>query len=123
MPLTPISAGERQGAAFLAIDKQKRLSFSRQLMRELRLLGGAQSVVLAVDPEFKRIGVQRQDLAKVPNVTAYKVDKRGYTAGRNVLSKLAIPDSALPIRFIDVGFVDENGQRWRCFELRTNIDA
>jgi hypothetical protein len=118
VPLTPISAGERQGAAFLAIDKQKRLSFSRQLMRELRLSGGLQTVVLAVDPEFKRIGVQRQDLAKVANVTAYKVDKRGYTAGRNVLSKLAIPDTALPIRFIDVGFEDQQDGRWRVFELK-----
>lgn len=118
MPLIPISAGERSGQSFLAIDKQKRLSFSRKLMRELRLEGGLTTVVLAIDVENKRVGVVRQDLAKVPNVNAFKVDKRGYTSGRVVLDKLAIDDTQLPLRFYDIGYIDEQGQRWRAFELR-----
>jgi hypothetical protein len=123
MPLTPISAGERQGSSFISIDKQKRLSFSRQLMRELRLSAGLQTVVLAIDVENKRVGVVRQDLAKVPNVNAFKVDKRGYTSGRAVLSKLAIDDAQLPIRFVDAGFEDTQQGRFRIFELRTNANA
>jgi hypothetical protein len=122
MPLTPISAGERQGASFISIDKQKRLAFSRKLMRELRLNAGLQTVVLAIDVENKRVGVVRQDLAKVPNVNAFKVDKRGYTSGRAVLSKLAIADADLPVRFQDIGFIDEQGQRWRAFQLIAKSD-
>jgi hypothetical protein len=119
MPLIPISAGERQGDAFISIDKQKRLSFSRKLMRELRLEGGLQTVVLAIDPDNMRVGVIRQDIAKVKNVNAFKVDKRGYTSGRLVLDKLAINESRLPIRFNDAGFEDTQDGRYRVFELKS----
>lgn len=117
MPLVPISAGDRNGSSFISIDKQKRLSFSRKLMRELRLSGGLQTVVLAIDVENKRVGVARQDLAKVPNVNAFKVDKRGYCSGRSILDKLAIADDSLPIRFEDGGFEDTQAGRFRVFQL------
>jgi hypothetical protein len=33
------------------------------------------------------------------------------------LRKLAIASDVLPIKFADIGFVDENGVRWRGFEM------
>lgn len=116
-PLTPISAGGRFGQKFLTIDKQLRLSFSSALRKELRLESGLEWVVLAVDPENMRIGVVRQDLAKVKNVDAFRIDQRGYTSARTIIDKLAINKASLPIRFVDGGNLDEDGQRWRVFEM------
>lgn len=116
-PLIPISAGRGIGAKFLTIDKQLRLSFSSALRKELRLETGLDWVVLAVDPENKRIGVVRQDLAKVPNVDAFKVDRRGYTSARRIVEKMALAGAEFPIRFVDGGNLDEAGQRWRVFEI------
>jgi ribosomal protein L7Ae-like RNA K-turn-binding protein len=79
-----------------------------------------QYVVISVDVENKRIGLCKQELAKVPNASAIKIDKRGYLgtrAGKEVVRKLAISSDALPIKFADIGFVDENGVRWRGFEV------
>jgi hypothetical protein len=119
-PLIPISAGDRAGAKFLTIDNQLRLCFSSALRKELRLDTGLDWVVLAVDPENKRIGVVRQDLAKAKNVNAFKVDKRGYTSGRMIIDKMALKGAEFPLRFIDGGFEDSDGVRYRVFELKTD---
>lgn len=114
-----INAAERRGKLSLTIDSQSRLTVSRPAQRELNIKP-YQYVVISVDVENKRIGVAKQELAKVPNATAIKMDKRGYlgaSAGRSVCEKLGLPHEELPVKFHDIGWIDENGSRWRAFEL------
>jgi hypothetical protein len=90
-------------------------------MRELKL-STYQYVVISVDVENKRIGLAKQELAKVPNASAVKVDKRGYLgtkAGKEIIAKLALGADMLPAKFADIGWEDQNGVRWRGFELGT----
>jgi hypothetical protein len=87
-------------------------------MTELKL-SPYQYVVVSVDVENKRIGIAKQELAKVPNASGVKIDKRGYLgtkAGKEVVRKLALSVGNLPIKFSDIGFVDEAGTRWRGFQ-------
>jgi hypothetical protein len=110
---------QTHGGSSLTIDVLHRLRVSRAAMRELKL-APYQYVVISVDVENKRIGVCKQEIAKVPNASAVKIDKRGYLgtkAGKEVVKKLAIAGDVLPIKFADIGFVDESGVRWRGFEL------
>jgi hypothetical protein len=110
---------QTHGGSSLTIDVLHRLRVSRAAMTELKL-SAYQYVVISVDVENKRIGVAKQELAKVPNASAVKIDKRGYLgtkAGKEVVRKLAIGSDVLPIKFADIGFVDEAGTRWRGFEL------
>jgi hypothetical protein len=118
MPFEPLKL-IRHGGAAITLDKLYRLRVSAEAMRELKL-SPYQYVVISVDVENKRIGLCKQELAKVPNASAIKIDKRGYLgtrAGKEVVRKLAISSDALPIKFADIGFVDENGVRWRGFEV------
>lgn len=118
MPFIPLKL-QTHGGSSLTLDKQHRLRISRAAMRELKL-SPYQYVVISVDDENKRIGLAKQELAKVPNASAVKIDKRGYLgtkAGKEIIAKLAISSDVLPIKFADIGFVDENGVRWRAFEI------
>jgi hypothetical protein len=118
LPFEPLKL-QTHGGSSLTIDVQRRLRVSRAAMTELKL-SAYQYVVISVDVENKRIGVCKQEIAKVPNASAVKIDKRGYLgtkAGKEVVKKLAIASDVLPIKFADIGFVDESGVRWRGFEL------
>jgi hypothetical protein len=118
LPFEPLKLTTHGGSS-LTIDVYHRLRVSRAAMTELKL-SAYQYVVISVDVENKRVGLAKQELAKVPNASAVKIDKRGYLgtkAGKEVLRKLAIASDVLPIKFADIGFVDENGVRWRGFEL------
>jgi hypothetical protein len=118
MPFEPLKL-ETHGGSSLTLDSQHRLRVSRAAMRELKL-SAYQYVVISVDVENKRLGLAKQELAKVPNASAVKIDKRGYLgtkAGKEVLRKLALADNVLPIKFADIGFEDQDGVRWRAFEL------
>lgn len=106
------------GGSSLTLDKQHRLRVSRAAMRELKL-SAYQYVVISVDVENKRIGLAKQELAKVPNASAVKLDKRGYLgtkAGKEVMRRMALDDADLPAKFADIGFEDQDGVRWRAFE-------
>jgi ABC-type lipoprotein release transport system permease subunit len=114
----PIQLTSGTGAS-LALDKFYRLRVSSAALRELKL-SAYQYVVISVDVENKRIGVAKMELAKVPNASALKIDKRGYLGvaiGKQVASKLGLSDGDLPVRFSDIGNVDESGVYWRAFEL------
>jgi hypothetical protein len=118
MPFEPLQIA-KHGANSLSLDKFYRLRLSSAAMRELKLTA-YQHVVLSVDVENKRVGLAKQELAKVPNATAVKPDKRGYlaiTAGKQVAAKLGLTDADLPLRFEYVGFVDDSGVRWSAYEL------
>jgi hypothetical protein len=118
LPFEPLKL-QTHGGSSLTIDVWHRLRVSRAAMTELKL-SAYQYVVISVDVENKRLGLAKQELAKVPNASAVKIDKRGYLgtkAGKEVLRKLAIASDVLPIKFADIGFVDENGVRWRGFEF------
>jgi hypothetical protein len=118
MPFEPIQLTSGTGAS-LALDKFYRLRVSSAALRELKL-SAYQYVIISVDVENKRVGVAKQELAKVPNASALKVDKRGYLGvaiGKQVASKLGLSDADLPCRFSDIGFEDSNGIRWRAFEI------
>jgi len=109
----------RHGGSALVIDKLHRLRVSSAAMRELKL-SAYQYVVISVDVENKRIGLAKQELAKVPNASAVKVDKRGYlgtSAGKEIIAKLALTDDVLPAKFADIGWEDQNGVRWRAFQF------
>lgn len=118
MPFEPIRIS-RSGNARLSLDKFFRLRISSEAMRELKL-APYQYVVISVDVENKRVGLAKQELAKVPNASAIKLDKRGYlgvAAGKQVADKLAIDRAMLPLVFNDIGNVDSDGVYWRAFEL------
>ena len=107
------------GDAAVTLDKFCRLRVSSAAMRELKL-SPYQYVVVSVDVENKRLGLAKQELAKVLNASAVKIDKRGYLgikAGKEVVRKLALYDDMLPAKFADIGWEDQNGVRWRAFEL------
>lgn len=119
MPFVPLQLAGHGGSS-LTIDVQQRLRVSRAAMRELKL-SAYQYVVISVDVENKRVGIARQELAKVPNATAVKIDKRGYLgtkAGKEIIAKLALSSEALPAKFSDIGIVDEGPTRWRGFEIQ-----
>jgi hypothetical protein len=97
MAFEPLKLTSRGGSA-ITLDKFYRLRVSSEAMRELKL-SAYQYVVISVDVENKRIGIAKQELAKVPNASAVKVDKRGYLgikAGKEVMRKLALSDDVLP---------------------------
>jgi hypothetical protein len=122
MPLEPLKLPTHGGSS-LTLDVLQRLRISSAALRELKL-SAYQYVVISVDVENKRIGLAKQELAKVPNASAVKVDKRGYLgvkAGKEVASKLALKSEALPAKFADIGWIDENGVRWRVFELIRDV--
>jgi hypothetical protein len=109
----------RHGGASITLDNLYRLRVSAEAMRELKLTP-YQYVVISVDVENRRLGIAKQELAKVANASAVKIDKRGYLgvkAGKELASKLAIVDADLPMRFSDIGNFDEGGTYWRAFEL------
>lgn len=119
MPLEPLSIDRDRGAT-ITLDKAYRLSLSRGAMRELKL-SAYQYVVISVDVENKRVGVAKQELAKVPNASALKIDKRGYlgtAAGKLVARKLGLTDADLPMKFVDIGNFDEGGAYWRTFQAK-----
>ena len=118
MPVEPLKL-TRHGGAAITLDVQYRLRISAEAMRELKL-SPYQYVIISVDVENKRLGLVKQELAKLPNASAIKIDKRGYLgvkAGKEVTSKLAIVDADLPLKFEDIGWIDSDGIRWRAFEL------
>lgn len=118
MPFVPLSLSTHGGSS-LTLDNQHRLRVSSAAMRELKL-SAYQYVVISVDVENKRIGLAKQELAKVPNASAVKVDKRGYLgtkAGKEVMRKLALTTDMLPAKFADIGQIDEGTVYWRAFEL------
>jgi hypothetical protein len=118
MPFEPLKL-QTHGGSSLTIDVLHRLRVSRAALRELKL-APYQYVVISVDVENKRIGVAKQELAKVPNASAVKIDKRGYLgtkAGKEVVKKLALSAGDLPIKFTDIGNFDEGTVYWRAFEL------
>jgi hypothetical protein len=118
LPFEPLKLASHGGST-LTIDKFRRLSISSAAKRELKL-SAYQYIVISVDVENKRIGLARQELAKVPNASAVKLDKRGYLgtkAGKEIIAKLALGDDELPAKFTYIGFIDENGVRWSGFEL------
>jgi hypothetical protein len=124
MPFQPLTLATHGGSS-LTIDNQHRLRVSSAAMRELKL-SAYQYVVISVDVENKRIGLARQEIAKVPNASAVKVDKRGYLgtkAGKEIIAKLALGDEMLPTKFSDIGWEDQNGVRWRGFEIISSQSA
>jgi hypothetical protein len=120
LPFQPLIL-TKHGGSSLTIDVQRRLRVSRAAMSELKL-SAYQYVIISVDVENKRLGLAKQELAKVPNASAVKIDKRGYLgtkAGKEIVAKLALTAADLPIKFADIGWEDQNGVRWRAFELTT----
>jgi hypothetical protein len=118
MPFEPLKL-QTHGGSSLTIDVLHRLRVSRAAMRELKL-SAYQYVVISVDVENKRIGIAKMELAKVPNASAVKIDKRGYLgikAGREIVKKLALSAGDLPIKFTDIGNFDEGTVYWRAFQL------
>lgn len=118
MPFEPIKIA-RHSASAITLDVQHRLRISAEAMRELKA-SPYQYVVISIDVENKRIGVAKQELAKVPNASAIKIDKRGYlgvASGKHVADKLGINQHDLPLRFDDIGWEDADGVRWRAFEI------
>jgi hypothetical protein len=118
MPFEPLKL-QTHGGSSLTIDTLHRLRVSRAAMTELKL-SAYQYVVISVDVENKRVGLAKQELAKVPNASAVKIDKRGYLgikAGKEIVAKLAMSGDMLPAKFSDIGWEDQDGVRWRGFEL------
>jgi hypothetical protein len=118
LPFEPLKLTTHGGSS-LTIDVLHRLRVSRAAMTELKL-SAYQYVVISVDVENKRIGIAKMELAKVPNASAVKIDKRGYLgtkAGKEVVKKLALSSGDLPAKFTDIGNFDEGTVYWRAFEL------
>ena len=109
----------RHGGKSLTIDKLRRIRLSSAALKELAITTFT-PIVISVDTENKRVGVVKQDLAKIPNASVVRPDKRGYfgiAAGKQVIDKLALTDADLPAKFEYVGKVDEGNVFWHSFEL------
>jgi hypothetical protein len=118
LPFEPIQTASRGGTS-LTIDKIGRIRLSSSARKELALTNFT-PVIVSVDVENKRVGVVKQDLAKIPKATVVRPDKRGYlgiATGKQVVSKLALTDADLPAKFEYVGKVDEGSVFWHSFEL------
>jgi hypothetical protein len=123
LPLTPITPNDvyrrgRPGGKFLTLDSQRRLALSAAFREELAIKGVSAWIVVSYDVKTKTIGIVKQDVEKVPNAHAFKVDQRGYiSAGGPIMDKLGLSVDGAPYRFEDIGFIDEGGVRWRAFRL------
>ena len=118
MPFTPLNFGGR-GDIAMTIDVSMRLRFSAKAVKELALTQFT-PVVVSVDVENKRLGIAKQELAKVPNATTVRPDKRNYLgtkAGKDVCAKLALTEADLPATFKYLGTIDEGTIYWHAFEL------
>lgn len=118
MPFVPLNLASRGGNS-LTIDKFRRIRLSSTALKELALTTFT-PVIVSVDTENRRIGVVKQDLAKIPNASVVRPDKRGYlgiAAGKMAVDKLALTDADLPAKFAYVGKVDEGSVFWHSFEL------
>lgn len=117
MPFEPIQVANRGGVS-LTIDKLRRLRLSSAALKELGLTTFT-PVVVSVDVENKRVGVAKQELAKVPNATVVRPDKRGYlgvATGKLVVDKLALSEADLPLRFEYEGKIDDGAIFWHSFK-------
>jgi hypothetical protein len=117
MPFEPIVI-TRNGGVTITLDKMRRLRLSAAAIKELALTTFT-PVVVSVDVENKRIGVAKQELAKLPNASTVRPDKRGYlgvATGKKVLDKLALTDADLPAKFEYVGKVDDGPTFWHSFD-------
>jgi hypothetical protein len=118
MPFEPIQTASR-GSVSVTIDKMRRLRLSVGALKTLAITQFT-PVVVSVDVENKRVGIVKQEMAKVPNATVVRPDQRGYlgvAAGKQVAEKLALTDADIPAKFDYVGKVDEGAVFWHCFEL------
>ncbi|PFP30239.1 hypothetical protein COJ96_05875 [Bacillus sp. AFS073361] len=122
MPFEPLQLARQSGKS-LTIDKQHRIRLSATMRQELALTTFT-PVVISVDVENKRVGVVKQELAKIPNASVVRPDKRGYlgvAAGKLVVSKLALADADLPLKFEYVGKIDEGSVFWHSFQLVRDV--
>ena len=113
----------RQGVISLTIDKNHRIRLSSSALKDLAITAFT-PVIVSVDVENKRIGIVKSDLAKIPNASTVRSDKRGYlgvAAGKLAISKLALADADLPAKFNYVGKVDEGSVFWHTFELVRDV--
>jgi hypothetical protein len=120
MPFEPIQLS-RHGGISLTIDKLRRIRISSAARKELALTTFT-PIIVSIDTENKRVGVVKQDLAKLPKASVLRHDKRGYlgiATGKQVFDKLALTDADLPAKFEYVGKVDEGSIFWHSFELIT----
>lgn len=121
MPFEPLQIASRGGVA-LSIDRLRRIRLSTAAMKELGLTTFT-PVVISVDVENKRLGVVKQELARVPNASVVRPDKRGYlgvATGKLAVDKLALSEADLPAKFAYIGRVDEGAVFWETFELVAN---
>lgn len=119
MPFEPLSISKVTGLKFVTLDKSYRLRLSVATLKELGITTFTH-VIVSVDVENKRVGIVKQELAKVPNATPVRPDKRGYlgvATGKNIADKLALTASELPCKFEYVGRVDEGSVYWHGFQL------
>jgi hypothetical protein len=118
MPFVPLQIA-RHGGVSLTIDKFRRIRISSAARKELALTTFT-PIIVSIDAENKRIGVVKSELAKIPNASVLRHDKRGYlgiATGKQVIDKLALTDADLPAKFEYVGKVDEGSVFWHTFEL------
>jgi hypothetical protein len=118
MPFEPIQLS-RQGGVSLTIDKLRRIRLSSAARKELALTNFT-PIIVSIDAENKRVGIVKQELAKLPKASVLRHDKRGYlgiATGKQVIDKLALTDADLPAKFEYVGKVDEGSVFWHSFEL------
>jgi hypothetical protein len=120
LPFEPLTFAGRGGTS-LTIDKLRRIRLSSSALKELALTNFT-PVIVSVDAENKRVGLVKQELAKIPKASVVRPDKRGYlgiATGKQVIDKLALTDADLPAKFEYVGKVDEDSVFWHSFELIT----
>lgn len=117
MPFEPIVINNRS-MSYISLDKFGRLRINKLAMKALKL-EPHQYIVASVDVDLKRIGIAKQELSRVPNASIAKLDRRGQVSGigKRIAEKLSLNLSQAPFFFVDIGWVDDAGVRWRAFEL------
>jgi hypothetical protein len=118
-PITIADDGRRRNTGdVITLDKSRRLSLRLIVREKLAIEGRNAFVYISVDPANKVIGIVRQDAASaLPGAKAMRVDKRGYTNGRAIYDKLALPIGGAPYYFEFIGEIDSGGAHWRAYRL------
>jgi hypothetical protein len=112
------SDSSRSRGKYVTLDKFGRLMLSANLRDSLHTKGVPIRLQVALDPENKRIALQKPELVRksTVNVEPFKFDVRGYSPAKSVLEKFALP-TGQTYKFTYAGDEFIEGERWLSFEF------
>jgi len=112
-----ILSNNRYGSKFITIDRNYRIALSAAVRKELGIYGKVGKIFIMADKENKRLGIVRQESARVPNANPFAVDRRGYVNARQIIHETGWYNKDKPIRFEEDGWENFEGNKWYIFRM------